>query len=718
VSLVAFGQSARVSLRWKPVPSASKYQLQIAKDVGFKSVVIDQTLDQPGYRWDELPTVPYYWRVRTIDAEKRQGEWSAPQTLAPAVGPPVVTSPEDDAAVVAGEAAAEFEVQLEPSRLLKGYAVELARDARFADVVARQRSATPSLRLAVPEVGTFYWRAHGVDIEGRETEAGPGRKVRVTLGAPRPARPAATVPWTIPPAATTLEWSPLLFARGFRVELTRPGGATVLVDASRPKLDVKPLGLGPHRWRVAGLDSKGALGKWSEPANFEVTLGSPVLTSPAPGAAFKRRGGAPTVTFAWAPVAAATRYRVELSADPSFPPGADARETDGPPLRVDGLASGTRHWRVTALDAVGHVSAPSAAQSFVIVLVPPLAAPRFDAPVAEAVVPLGPLVEVKWTAVTDAVAYDFELDSNPALRRVPAAALSLEGLSPGEHLVRVRACDVEGELSPWSAALGFFHGVPHAVRAEVLAESQPLVADGEDNTLLRVRLFDAKGRPVRGAKLDALAGAGSLQPLLEDEGGYVGRYVVPKTLPDSGRDDLTLTDRDFRTVWPLPLVAPGHRFAAGARAGWGSNFASLSSPFVSAEFTWRTTLWRDRVLVSARLGYLASRGWLVLQGVATPVETRTTVVPLSVVALYEHPFAALRVYGGLGPAVSFTSVVVGDAYETAPVPGLQVVAGVDRALGSGTVSLELGYAAGSFSSDLARLRSSSGSVTLGYRFDL
>ncbi|MHB8873646.1 MAG: hypothetical protein ACYC8T_08170 [Myxococcaceae bacterium] len=715
MSLAALGQSARVALRWRPVTGAQSYQLQVAKDPAFKSVVLDKTLAEPGYRWEELPTVTYYWRVRTIDAENRQGEWSSPQPIAAAVGPPEISSPADGAGVLSGEGPPEVEVTLEPSRLLKSYSVELARDARFSDVVGQKIAPGPALRVPAPDTGTFFLRAGGVDLSGRSTGPGPARKVVVSLGPPRALRPAARLVWAAPPPAVPLEWSALGFARGYRVELTREGGATSRFEARRPRLDFTPPGLGGYGWRVAGVDARGTLGRWSEVAALHVTLPPPVLEAPAASASFRRRGAPPPVALSWAPVPAAVGYRVELAADPAFTAPA-VHLAAAPPLTLEGLAPGEHHWRVSALDPAGNASPPSEARLFVAVLVPPLGVPVTTAPAEEAVVAAGP-VGLSWGDVAEAASYEVELDG-AAPRSAADPSLPLEGLAEGEHRVRVRARDADGVEGGWSSPVGFFFGTPPTVRAEVEPERSPLVADGESNTLVRVRLFDKKGRPVRGVRLEGEVGLGRLQPLVEDQEGYLARYVAPDRVPDSGADPLTLKDREFRLVFPLPLIAPGHRLGAGARVGWSSNFGSLSTPYVAGDFTVRTPLLRDRVLASVRVGYLGTSGELAVPGLSETVRTRTTVVPVSVLAVYEHPFGATGVYGGLGPSLVFTSVSVGEAFETAPIPGVQLVAGVSRPLGPGVLSGELGYAHGTLSNGLARLRAGGGSISFGYRFDL
>ena len=78
VSSVSQAQNARIVLRWKDVPGASAYELQIARDPAFVEIVLQTRTTSAGYRWEQLPTTTHWWRVRSFDAESRASEWSPP----------------------------------------------------------------------------------------------------------------------------------------------------------------------------------------------------------------------------------------------------------------------------------------------------------------------------------------------------------------------------------------------------------------------------------------------------------------------------------------------------------------------------------------------------------------------------------------------------------------------------------------------------------------
>ncbi len=72
-------------LRWKEVAAAAQYELQVSSDAGFKRVVLQQRAKVTSFKWEKVPPGSYFWRVRTIDANGRDGPWSAPKAIEPAV---------------------------------------------------------------------------------------------------------------------------------------------------------------------------------------------------------------------------------------------------------------------------------------------------------------------------------------------------------------------------------------------------------------------------------------------------------------------------------------------------------------------------------------------------------------------------------------------------------------------------------------------------------
>ena len=160
---MALAQNARIVLRWKDVPGASAYELQIAKDPAFVEIVLQTRTTSAGYRWEQLPTTTHWWRVRSFDAESRASEWSPPRTIAVDSAIPTQLKPADAQPIACG---ASVTFELEPSALIKEYILELASNADFSSF-RTLHSATPSFEVPGLGAGTWWWRMRGVDLKGR-----------------------------------------------------------------------------------------------------------------------------------------------------------------------------------------------------------------------------------------------------------------------------------------------------------------------------------------------------------------------------------------------------------------------------------------------------------------------------------------------------------------------------------------------------------------------
>ena len=72
-------QMPDVVLDWNPVIGAVTYQLQLAQDESFTTIVIDSVTDLSAVKTSHLTfNLTYYWRVRAIDAQETPSFWSAP----------------------------------------------------------------------------------------------------------------------------------------------------------------------------------------------------------------------------------------------------------------------------------------------------------------------------------------------------------------------------------------------------------------------------------------------------------------------------------------------------------------------------------------------------------------------------------------------------------------------------------------------------------------
>ncbi|MEW5740338.1 MAG: hypothetical protein AB1938_15525, partial [Myxococcota bacterium] len=631
----AWAQTARVVLRWKEVPGAKAYELQIAKDPTFVEVVLQTQTTTAGYRWEELPTAAHWYRVRSFDAEGRPSEWSPARTIAVDSALPAQVKPDDGATVPCG-AATTFEVGA--SQLVKEYLLELSSTQDFSRARTTS-SVTPSFQVADLSPGTWWWRVKAVDVKGRPVGPGPARSLQVRLVAPKP---KAVGDVTLGNAQVTLSWAPVACAARWVVEATHDGKERISIPSAQPSVAFKTGTAGEYRWRVAGVDEAGRTGEFSAELSFRVRLPSPEPKGEVVSGRFAE--------LSWSAVASATSYRVELfQGEVGDTPLASTPVTQTA-WRSPELKPGRYAWQVTAKDAQGHLSAPSAPRFFERLAPISLATPACDAPREGEALDEGATVEVRWPSVSGAVRYEVVVDDAPPVT-VDSSPWTSPALPAGPHQVKLRALSVEG-VSEWSAPRHFHVGVPEVQRAD-------LTLVGEE---VRVTLRDAAGHPIEKARPSLRVAQGQLSPAEERQGEWVARWAPP----DDGKDTLYLEERAFRAEWPLqrPLPAP---LTLAAYAGGLFNGGAVASPTGSLGIAWRLPVLKRQLSLELRGGFYATSS----QTSVGPLTVTGSgwLFPLALLAGWNQPIGAYLLRGSVGPGLQVGTFEVDGARSTAVAPG-------------------------------------------------
>lgn len=682
---LAAAQNARIVLRWKDVPGASAYELQIARDPAFVEVVLQTRTTTAGYRWEQLPTTTHWWRVRSFDAESRPSEWSQPRTLAVDSAVPTPKRPADGAGLPCG---ATVEFELEPSPLVKEYLVELSASAEFSGL-RTLRSADPALQVPGLATGTWWWRTRAVDIKGRTSGPGPVRSFSIRVAAPKPKTVADVLLGT---PQVTLAWASVGCAASYLVEATVDGKDRVSIPAAATQAIFKAGVAGEYRWRVAGVDERGGPGEFSPESVFRVRLQAPQLKAESPGA---------DVQLAWSSVPTATSYKVELQRLGGKAPQPVATPTlKETSWRAPELSPGRYRWRVTARDAQGHASLPSEFREFDRAAGEPLATPRFLAPRADAALAVGAEADLSWSPVPEATRYEVELDDE-VLQLVQSPTLRTAPLAEGLHRLRVRALGERFRVSAWSGVLLLFAGTPAVARAEV----------EQQGDLVLVRLLDVRGLPVRDAQPRFTVREGRVgAPEVRD-----GRWQLPWDAPSTGRDVLTVEERAFSAEFPLVAVV-ARPFSIAARGGGVFNGSAVASPSALLAFTARAPWFGRRLGAELRVGFhLVATGREV--GTERP-STRAVLLPLSLLLAWHQDLGPLQLKLGVGPALTPAWIAAVGGQEVRFSPGGEAVLGLSRRFGPGRVELEVGYLHAPFATPLATFNGGGVGARLGYVLDL
>jgi hypothetical protein len=182
-----------IRLAWNPVPGATAYRVQVARDLSFQRSFMGITVQGTEVSFSPKEAGMYAWRVASVDGEGRQGESGYARRLYCELSPPrdLLVGPADGATVRFGETLPRVEFSWEapgeprPCRLVLASGPDLLAQSVVTELVTGQRA-----ELRIPAAGEYHW---GVYVE---TDAGPrpvfSRPRRLSVR--KVARPKVEVP--------------------------------------------------------------------------------------------------------------------------------------------------------------------------------------------------------------------------------------------------------------------------------------------------------------------------------------------------------------------------------------------------------------------------------------------------------------------------------------------------------------------------------------------
>ncbi len=223
-------------------------------------------------------------------------------------------------------------------------------------------------------------------------------------------------------------------------------------------------------WRVAGIDSGGAQGPFSEARSFEKEApGGPTLTSPADGASIVFPTAPPV--FTWQPFVGAKRYTIEIDSEPDFIPPLTLAPTSTNntsfALTTPPTIGQTFYWRVRAYSVAELPSQYSLPRSYSFTWpsVPVLQQPPNANDPESAIEQLA----FQWTPAAGAHSYDIQVSANDQFTGtlpVNASGLRSTRYSPptnlpaGPYYWRVRAKNTASAVGAWSTSFTFYRAWP------------------------------------------------------------------------------------------------------------------------------------------------------------------------------------------------------------------------------------------------------------------
>jgi hypothetical protein len=287
-----------------------------------------------------------------------------------------------------------------------------------------------------------------------------------------------------------------------------------------------------------------------------------------------------------------------------------------------------------------------------------------------------------------------------------AARVSLVG---EEHRF---SADAEIELKPGKLA-----------RLAVVATPTALVADGRAASQMLIRPLDAYENPVPAQALSIHANGTVSAPEDNGAGSLRATYTAPFDSPGPQDQVVVRDDRAaVETTVPIDLLPNRWQFNAGARVGYSTNLAKVSSVAIAAELMVRPPALGGRLSLGVEAAFARSLHEQLDASGTEPVRSELWWVPLLArgsVRILREP-VGLYLGASLGLAIcgrSVSSKSSGERAWTATRFGAGGHLGADKVLGPGRIVAELAYlytkVPGPSGNEPLSILSASG----GYRFE-
>ena len=325
-----------VVLDWNPVVGAKSYEVQVARNNDFTTVIETKSGIQ-GTNYSPLVTydnAQYFWRVRSIDVNDQSAPWSAARSVFTRTYPvaPTPRYPADGANVPSPlflqwdpvPHASEYELQLGTNQNFSPGTFNLCRIAgttyvpfQFAINTSGQYSSIRTNESCRPSINqTTYWRVRPLDRPFSKPGDNPGVQGQYSATRSFTYRPPTIAGMQPSNGAIvdvpTLTWNPMRAASSYSVTITGPGTNIQVTTPATSFTPFQKLGAGTYTWSIRGTTVDGQQSVLSS-TTFQVSGATPAPVG-TPLDALSGRStdpatiGAPNLT--WEPYPGADYYKV------------------------------------------------------------------------------------------------------------------------------------------------------------------------------------------------------------------------------------------------------------------------------------------------------------------------------------------------------------------------------------------------------------------------
>lgn len=549
----AVDQPLSLDLSWNTSICANTYDIQVALDAGFASLVANAsnlTVTSISLGGLSLYT-QYYWRVRSVRGGV-PGNWSAARwfrTIPPPPAAPALSAPLNGAV---GQPLAST-ISCLTTTYAASYRFQVSTSPTFATVMMDQTQPGVSLALGgLSNFTTYYWRVQASNVSG----LGPWSETwsfRTIVGAPQlVAPPVGSQGLAIP---LVLQWLPATGATSYEAQLSEdPNFITGVIITNSTATTSVVSGLQNNTqifWRVRAYSSATEMSAWSPVWNFSTIVGIPSLVAPLDGLTDIQPTG---ITARWNAVYGKAVYRVQVSPDILFKTITfEKANIDSISAALTGLQPNTLYyWRVQASNPATGTGSWSNPYTFrtivgrVTGVAPANASKGVKLPVT-----------IQWSQAGEGVVYRVQIASDAKFAKlvVDEEKVGVNNAAYGAnaglnnytmYYWRVQPIALSGADVPWSPVLNFttILGVPALVSPANNAANQKIetmltwkATPGAATYSVRVYEHDNMQVPV--FEDNAVTGASVMATGLKPEMTY--HWMVQATDADGNMGDWSAT---------------------------------------------------------------------------------------------------------------------------------------------------------------------------------
>lgn len=474
--------------KWKSKGTVSSFELELAPDKDFTSIVAVQKTPQSQMDLrDPLADGPYFWRVKALDKDGYVSAISAPRKLSVTnLGAPHITSPIEAAQMnlevpvsLSQTPKSSAQIQWRAPDLLKTFAWQLALDASFSTLVYEGQTSSNIASSPALSTGTYWVRVRGLTADMKssvwsapvsfglnvvakaiEKPAAPilvTKQVQFKSPSPKDRKPAS-------PTSPKLAWKPVTNSNGYKVEIARDPSFKQVKQlyVARTHVLWSEYRPGKFYYRVFAKGEKGILSDASEIGTIEIPMSGLVLNPIRNVSSVGSEQGPKKAPVSWNQIPEAKSYLVQVDTKQDFS-SAQKIEIANNQGNIVLPGPGRYNVRVQARDEENNpLSDFSNIQQILYSNRPPLMPPKLIEPFNNASIFLQtasePFIWLEWNKVPGASAYRVEVSnradfSELILSKIVSSNRYLvkDRMPLGKLYWRVRAETKEDlEISEWA----------------------------------------------------------------------------------------------------------------------------------------------------------------------------------------------------------------------------------------------------------------------------